>query len=324
MTHKHEAIVKPFSDVHNKNGHIIATLLHDPTVEGLDVALYMDGSASMEDEYGPRGVLAKLAPVKNLVEPQMRWMLEYLATKDRDGVLRVCYWATGDGSQIEVVGDLSGAQAQSYKFPGPQFYGKGTVMLPVLRDYVAHLRTQVEKGARRGLAVIITDSQLHDAADIRAYSTQVAKEIAAGRLPRVNFVLVGVGDQVDEEQMEEICHEEYPGVGHLWCHRVADRMEEMAELVAVLVDETMTVAAGGTIYDDQGKVVKVYEARLPAVLEFQVPEHCKAFTLEVAGQKFTQPIPEEDDHDDDDDDEPKPAYSSSDSASGGSKHQHRH
>ncbi len=324
MSHKHEAIVKPFSDVHNKSGHIIATLLHDPTVEGLDVALYMDGSASMEDEYGPRGVLAKLAPVKNLVEPQMRWMLEYLATKDRDGVLRVCYWATGDGSQLEVVGDLSGAQAQSYKFPGPQYYGKGTVMLPVLRDYVAHLRTQVDKGARRGLAVIITDSQIHDAADIRAYSTQVAKEIQAGRLPRINFVLVGVGDQVDEEQMEHICHEEYPGVGHLWCHRVADRMEEMAELVAVLVDETMTVAAGGTISDDKGNVLKVYEARLPAVLEFKVPEGCKSFTLEVAGQKFTQPIPDEDHDDDDDDDKPAPAFTSQDQGGASGRHSHQH
>ncbi|MBX9688264.1 MAG: VWA domain-containing protein [Candidatus Obscuribacterales bacterium] len=323
MTHKHETIVKPFSDVHNKDGHIIATLLHDPTVEGLDVAIYMDGSASMEDDYGPRGVLAKLAPVKNQVEPQMRWMLEYLASKDRDGVLRVAYWATGDGSQLEIVGDLSGAQAQTYKFPGPQFYGKGTVMLPVLRDYVAHLRTQVEKGARQGLAVIITDSQMHDADDIRAYSTQVAKEISAGRLPRLNFVLVGVGEQVDEEQMEEICHEEYPGVGHLWCHRVADRMEEMAELVAVLVDETMTVASGGTIYDDNGNVLKVYEARLPAVLEFDVPPNCKSFTLEVAGQKFTQPIPEED-HDEDH--EPAAAASMSEpgSSASSSKHQHRH
>lgn len=322
MALKHETIVKPFSDVHNKDGNIIATLLHDPTVEGLDVALYMDGSASMEDEYGPRGVLAKLAPVKNLVEPQMRWMLEYLATKDRDGVLRVAYWATGDGSQLEVVGDLTGAQAQSYKFPGPQYYGKGTVMLPVLRDYVAHLRTQVEKGARRGLAVIITDSQLHDAEDIKAYSTQVAKEIAAGRLPRVNFVLVGVGEQVDEDQMEEICHVEYPGLGHLWCHRVADRMEEMAELVAVLVDGTMTVAAGGTITDDKGNVIKVYEARLPAVLEFKVPEGCKSFTLEVAGQKFTQPIPEEDHDDDDDDHKPKAAASSADANAGKKHHQH--
>ncbi|HQR35420.1 MAG TPA: VWA domain-containing protein [Blastocatellia bacterium] len=293
----HEVIVKPFSDVHNRDGNVIATLLHDPTVEGLDVALYMDGSASMEDEYGPRGVLAKLGPVRNQVEPQMRWMLEYLASKDRDGVLRVAYWATGSGADIEVVGDLAGAQAQTYKFPGPKYYGKGTVMLPVLRDYIAHIRSEVSaNNARRGLAVIITDSQLHDGEDVKAYSAQVAKEIAAGRLPRLNFVLVGVGDQVDEEQMEDICHEEYPGVGHLWCHRVADRMEEMAELVAVLVDETMTVAAGGTIFDDQGKVVKVYEARLPAVLEFTVPESCKSFTLEVAGQRYTQPLPEEDHH----------------------------
>lgn len=301
MAHKNEVIVKPFSDVHNRDGNIIATLLHDPTVEGLDVALYMDGSASMEDEYGPRGILAKLGPVRNQVEPQMRWMIEYLATKDRDGVLRVAYWATGDGSQIEVVGDLNGAQAQTYKFPGPQYYGKDTVMLPVLRDYVAHIREEVAKGARRGLAVIVTDSQLRDAADVKAYSAQVAKEISGGRLPRLNFVLLGVGTQVDEEQMEDICHDEYPGVGHLWCHRVADRMEEMAELVAVLVDETMTVAAGGTIYDDKGNVLKVYEARLPAVLEFAVPPGCLSFTLEVAGQRYTQPIPEED-HDEDDED----------------------
>jgi hypothetical protein len=70
-------------------------------------------------------------------------------------------------------------------------------------------------------------------------------------------------------------------------------MEEMAELVAVLVDETMTVAAGGTIYDDRGQVLKVYEARLPAVLEFDVPATCKSFTLEVAGNRYTQAIPEE-------------------------------
>jgi hypothetical protein len=296
MAQGREVAVKPFSDVHLRGGHVVATLLHDPTVEGLDVALYMDGSGSMEDEYGPRGILAKLGGVRNLVEPQMQWMLEYLASKDRNGVLRVAYWATGDGSAIEVVGDLNGVEAKGYKFPGPKFYGKGTMMLQVLRDYIAYIREQVTKGARRGLAVIITDSQVHDMQDVHAYSMQVAKEIAAGRLPRLNFVLVGVGDQVDEEQMEEICHLEYPGVGHLWCHRIADRMEEMAELVAVLVDETMTVAAGGSIYDDKGNVLKYYEARLPAVLEFDVPAGCKSFTLEVAGQRYTQPLPEEDEH----------------------------
>ncbi|MEQ1569249.1 MAG: VWA domain-containing protein [Myxococcota bacterium] len=299
----HEVVNRPFSDVHRKGNHVVATLLHDPTVEGLDVALYMDGSASMEPEYGPRGVLAKLGPVRNNVEPQMRWMLQYLATKDRNGLLRVAYWATGSGSDLEHLGELTGEQAAEFKFPGPKAYGKGTVMLPVLRDYIAYLRTEVGKGAKRGLAVIITDSQLHDPADVTAYSTQVAKEIAAGRLPRLNFVLVGVGAAVDEEQMEEICHVEYPGVGHLWCHRHADRMEEMADLVAVLVDETMTVAAGGTITDAAGQVLKVYEGRLPAVLEFDVPADCTAFVLEVNGQKFPQPLPEEHGHDEDDEDE---------------------
>ena len=295
-----ENVVKPFSDVHLKGRTVVATLLHDPTVEGLDVALYMDGSASMENTYGPRGILAKLGPVRNQVEPQMQWMLEYLANKDRDGVLRVAYWATGSGADLEIVGDLEGTKAKQYKFPGPRAYGKATILLPVLRDYVAHIKREVtERGARRGLAVIITDSQLSDPEDVIAYTQQVAKEIAAGRLPRINFVLLGVGEQVDEAQMEKIGHEEYPGVGHLWCHRHADKMEEMAELVAVLVDETMTVAAGGTVYDNKGKVVKTYEGRLPAVLQFDVPDGCDAFTLEVGGQRFTQPI--EEDHDDDDD-----------------------
>ncbi len=84
----------------------------------------------------------------------------------------------------------------------------------------------------------------------------------------------------------------------------------MAELVAVLVDETMTVAAGGTVTDESGKVLKSYEGRLPAVLEFEVPESCRAFTLEVAGQKFVQRIPEDhgdEHHDEDEESTPAPA-----------------
>lgn len=298
----HEDIRRPFSDVHRMDGpngaHIVATMLHDPTVEGLDVALYMDGSASMEPQYGPRGVLAKLGPVRNNVEPQMRWMLEYLAGKDRDGTCRVAYWATGDGAQLEQLGEMNAGSAKEAKFPGPRFYGKGTIMLPALRDYIAYLRERVAAGARRGLAVIVTDSELYDPKDVIAYSSKVAEEIVAGRLPMLNFVLVGVGSCVNDEQMEEISHSEYPGVGHLWCHRHVDRMEEMADLVAVLVDSTMTVADGGVVYDARGPVLKRWEGRLPAVLEFDVPEDCTEFVLEVNGQRYPQPIPDDEDHHD--------------------------
>jgi hypothetical protein len=303
----HERPVEPFSDLHVERGRVQATLLHDPTVEGLDMAIYLDGSGSMQEEYQYKrqggGLLGWLfgqpaVTLPNQVEPQVQWMLEYLATKDRNGLLRVAYWACGSsGKELEFVGDLKGVDVSQYKFPGPRVRGSGTHLEPAIRDYVDYLKAQIPNGARRGCAVFVTDGVLHDADKVKARSRYLAKEIASGRLPRLNFILVGVGDQVDEEQMEEICHEEYPGVGHLWCHRIAEEITQVAELVAVLVDETMTVAAGGTVYDDKGNVLKVYEARLPAVLEFEIPPDTKSFTLEVSGQRFTQPIPEEEDHD---------------------------
>jgi len=300
----HERPVEPFSDLHVEGDHVRATLLHDPTVEGLDMAIYMDGSGSMEEEYKYKrkgGWLAWLfgKPVEqtNQVEPQVQWMLEYLATKDRNGLLRVAYWACGDGGRsIEPVGDLQGVEVKQYKFPGPRQMGTGTYLQPAMEDYVEYLKREIPNGARRGCAVFVTDGVLHDADAVKSFSGKVARQIASGNLPRMNFILVGVGDQVDEEQMEEICHVEYRGVGHLWCHRIAEEIGQMAELVAVLVDETMTVAAGGTIYDDRGTVLKVYESRLPAVLEFPIPEGAKSFTLEVNGQRYTQPLPEEEHH----------------------------
>jgi len=302
----HERPVEPFSDLHLEGRRVRATLLHDPTVEGLDMAIYMDGSGSMQEEYAYQKKSRNLweflfgnptITLPNQVEPQVQWMLEYLATKDRNGILRVAYWACGNsGRDIEIVGDLLGVEARRHKFPGPRVQGSSTQLEPAMKDYIGYLKSQIPRGARRGCAVFVTDGVLHDAADVKTYSRRIAKEIATGRLPRLNFILVGVGNEVDEEQMEEICHEEYPGVGHVWCHRIAEEINQVAELVAVLVDETMTVAAGGTIYDDRGNVLKIYEARLPAVLEFDIPEGVTSFTLEVNGQRFTQPLPEEDKH----------------------------
>jgi hypothetical protein len=232
----------------------------------------------------------------NEVEPQVRWMLEYLATKDRNGILRVAYWACGaDGRKIEFVGDLKGIDVKSYAFPGPKEFGGYTCLVPAIEDYISYIRKEQRNGARRGCAVFVTDGELHDAPEVIELSERIAKDIWNQKLPPLNFILVGVGKGVNEEQMEEICHEEYPGIGHLWCHRIAEEIDQVAELVAVLVDETMTVAAGGTIYDDRGNVVKQYEARLPAVLEFQVPHTARSFTLEINGQRFTQPLPEDDD-----------------------------
>ena len=314
---QHERPTGIFSDIHAEDGQVRATLLHDPTVEGLDMAIYMDGSGSMSEEYEYQkdyqlhkkggfwrwltGKPAQLLP--NQVEPQVHWMLEYLATKDRNGLLRVAYWACGDGREIELVGELRGLDVKTYKFPGPKRMGEKTFLQPALVDYIDYLKTQVSEGAQQGCAIFITDGLLSDAEAVKTFSRRVAADIQSGAIPRTNFVLVGVGNEVDEEQLEDICHQEYPGIGHLWCHRIAEEITEVAQLVAVLVDESMTVAAGGTVYDDKGNVIKIYEARLPAVLEFAVPDGCGSFTLEVSGQRYTQIIPDEEHHGDDGDDD---------------------
>jgi len=322
-----------FSDIHCEQGRVRATLLHDPTVEGLDTAIYMDGSASMEDEYdrgsgtSPRPSASVPAPASqpnlatklwawmtgrpltpgtppaphagpdsaNVVDPQVKRMLQYLATKDRNSRLRVAYWACGGDTPVEVVGELSAADLESYTFDGPKVFG-GTFLLPALVDFVTYMKEQQAQGAQRGCAVIVTDGDIFDAERVKAYCNKIGEEIRAGKLIPLNFVLVGVGAGVHEERMEEICHEEYGGIDHMWCHRIADEMDEIAQLVAVLVDESMSIASSGRLLDHQGRVIQVYEGRIPAVLEFPVPEGCDRFTLEINGQSYSQEIPEEEDH----------------------------
>lgn len=314
MSHEHERPVEPFSDLHVEHGHVRATLLHDPTVEGLDVALYIDGSGSMHKAYENRvlrtgggffyelfgiGDAPTVKVLDNEVEPQARWILEYLASKDRNGQLRVAYWATGNGDGIQKIGELTAANARGWKVPGAESPGQRTILTPALEDFHRYFVAQVAAGARQGCCVIITDGVIHDAEQVKQWSRRTAQAIAQKRLPRVNFILVGVGSGVDEAQLEEICHEEYEGIDHLWCHRVAEEIKQVAELVAALVDETMSVADGGFVYDDKNNLIARYEGRLPAVLEFEVPEHCESFTLEVGGKRYTQPLPEEDEEGED-------------------------
>src|SRR4029453_18680263 len=111
MSHKHERPVEPFSDLHVEHGMVRATLLHDPSIEGLDMAIYMDGSGSVKGEFHNEqvqtkggGLLYSLFGIgekpeyqvrDNQVEPEVRKMLAYLATKDRNGLLRTAYSACG-------------------------------------------------------------------------------------------------------------------------------------------------------------------------------------------------------------------------------------
>lgn len=373
MGHAHGSLEAPFADIHVEDGVVRVTLLHDPVVDGVDMAIYIDGSASMSEEFEYRddlpvhddhdeappvatqGAASVDAPAKttpkgekswiaklfgwfssddddddgdddhhdddddddddddhhgarhggavrtgertNMVEPQVRRMLQYLATKDRNGKLRMAYWACGNsGSQIEVVGEVSGVDAATLLVPGPVHQGSGTRLVPAMKDFVAYMEGAARDGAKRGCGVFVTDGQISDIGGVMKLSASIADRIAKRALPPLHLVLVGVGEQVSESQMEEISHAEFEGAEHLWCHRVAEEMHEMAELVSGLVDSTMTVASGGTVYDSSGNVVKRYERRLPAVLEFSLPAGDRKFTLEIDGRRYTQKLPAEERH----------------------------
>jgi len=63
-----------------------------------------------------------------------------------------------------------------------------------------------------------------------------------------------------------------------------------------VVDESMTISSSGRLLDHRDQVLQVYEGRIPAVLEFDVPPGCDRFTLEINGERYQQAIPAEEDH----------------------------
>ncbi len=362
MSHAHGSLAPTIADLHVEGDLVRVTLRHDPALDGVEMALYVDGSASMVDEFtyrdsselpdhddhddhappatltssatvdrpakkpAPRpGWIARLfgwfrgddhdeehdddhgahatAPTReeppraktgvrtNEVEPQVRRMLAYLARKDHNGRLRLAYWACGpDGEDIEQIGELSGEDADTLAVPGPKDPGSLTRLAPAMRDFIAYLRSA--RGVKRACGVFITDGQIADMGAVQRLTRELGAQVNARRLPPLHLVLVGIGEQVNERQLATIADTEVPGVDHLWCHRVAHEMHEMASLVSGLVDRTMVVAPRGAVFDDEGERVAVWERGLPGVIEFRLPAGHRAFTLDVDGARYTQPLPD--------------------------------
>lgn len=334
---EHERPVYPFTDIHHEDGKVRVTLAYDPKVDGMDAALYLDGSGSMADSYkytkdapaevASAGGAAVATPAKsstkkggllasifgwascaaidgitkmtpagktNEVEPHARRFLEYLAGKDRNGRLRTCYWS----DSVQTLGELTAADARTYRFAGPSHMG-GTKLYPAIEDFLRYFKTQCKEGAERGMMMIMTDGRIEDERKVKEALAEVAEGIAGGRIKPINFLIVGVGSNVDEKQLERLSHEEYEGVGHLVCHRIAEEVSDLVEVASVLVNESMTFAQEGKLYDDKGNLIRQWTKGLPAAFEFDVPEGCTSIELEVNGKKYAQKLPDEE-HDEDD------------------------
>jgi hypothetical protein len=292
-------VVDPFGEVnvHSERGklRVSATILMEPRREGTQTGIALDGSGSMASLYGVEeegGFFANLFGKKrhstNEVTPVAQKLCAYLARKlDADGGTTCVYWATGPGgSQIEVVGDLTADQAERHVFGPPRHFGTGTQLLPAVRYFVDRF-----SDAPWGFYIFITDGELHDLDEVKRYSTQLARAVQAGKRKPLKFVLIGIGANVNEGQMEDLDDLDTGTEVDLWDHKLAAEMRVLQEIFAEVVDKNARVADSGKILDHQGRVVKNYsDTGLPALLEFEVPAGTPYFVLEVEGKQIRQDL----------------------------------
>jgi hypothetical protein len=291
-------VVEPFGEVNVYPAsagkvRVVATILMEPSREGTQTGIALDGSGSMASVYGvgqPVGFLASLFGKKpqgtNEITPVAQRLCSYLAGKiDADGGTTCIYWATGPGgSEIEEVGDLRAEQAEHHVFGPPKEFGTGTQLLPAVRYFVERFQD-----APWGFYVFITDGELHDLPEVKEHSIQLAREIAAKKRRPLKFVLIGVGDSINEAQMEELDDLDTGTDVDLWDHKIASEMRVLQEIFAEVVDKNARIADRGRILDPQGRTVKDYsDTGLSAYLDFEMPAGAEYFTLEVNGNRLHQ------------------------------------
>jgi hypothetical protein len=298
-------VVDPFGEVNvypsfGGKMRVVATILMEPRREGTQTGIALDGSGSMASLYGVEdssgggliGFLASLFGKKkelhNEVTPVAQKLCAYLARKiDADGGTTCIYWATGPGgSKIEQIGDLRAEEAERHIFGPPREFGTGTQLLPAVKYFVERF-----EDAPWGFYVFITDGELHDLDAVKWYSNQLAHDIEDKKRKPVKFVLIGIGPNVNEQQMEELDDLDTGTSVDLWDHKLAAEMRVLQEIFAEVVDKNARVADRGKILDPSGKVVKDYsDTGLPAYLEFELPAGSSHFVLEVEGRRIQQDL----------------------------------
>ena len=222
----------------------------------------------------------------NIVEPLARDFIAYLANElDANGKTTVIYWACGDGSAYEVIGDLAADECKQLKIKGPKSvtFGEGTKLTPSLK-YFADRFVNVP----RGMFVFVTDGKLDDLDDVKSYTTELAKAIEAEKRNPLKCILIGIGEKVDEKQMIELDDLETGTEVDIWDHKIAAEMRALSEIMVELVDEVLDVTA--VIYDASNQVVARYTDGLPANVTFSMPVTSDFFELEVGDRRIRQSV----------------------------------
>jgi hypothetical protein len=225
---------------------------------------------------------------ENVIEPLARKFIAYLAGNlDADGGTTVAYWACGDGGGVEPLGDFTAERCAALEIRGPRSgeFGTGTRLWPAVEFFLHRF-----PDAPRGMYLFVTDGRLDDLPAVCEGTRRLAADIAAGRRRPVKCVLIGVGDGIDEAQMETLDDLDTGTDVDVWDHKIAAEMRGLTDIFAEVVDENTIVAPEGTVYGPDGRPVRRFDDGLPAKLGFDLPAGSTHFELEVAGRRIRQPL----------------------------------
>jgi hypothetical protein len=225
---------------------------------------------------------------QKVIQPLAQEFIAYLASKlDANGGTTVVYWACGKGEAVEVVGDFTEEQCRLLDIQGPRSlgFGYGTMLVPAVRYFVERF-----VNAKRGMFVFITDGKLDDLDDVKKFTTTLARSIHSGTRNPVKCVLVGVGTEIDESQMEQLDNLDTGTGVDIWDHKIATEMRGLVEIFSELVSENQIVAPTAAIYDSAGNLVKRFADGLPARAVVDLPPATEWFEIEVGGKRIRQAI----------------------------------
>ncbi len=225
---------------------------------------------------------------ENVVEPRAREFISYLAGNlDADGGTTVIYWACDDGRGLDPIGDFTAEQCATLTLNGPTKakFGASTHLLPALDYFLNRF-----EHAARGMYLFVTDGRLDDLDAVKERTRQLATLIAEGKRHPVKCVLIGVGDQIDEGQMEELDDLDTGTDVDIWDHKIAREMRGLVDIFAEVVDENQIVVPVARLYDARGNLAREFADGMPAKVTFRLPAASEWFELEIEGQRIRQPV----------------------------------
>lgn len=274
--------------------------LPDPGVlvgEGNSKAvLGLDASRSMKKMYGGNQGPFDTGGAPNYVQGVARKLGDILCNVSKTGKVTGFYWAMNPpGDATQIFGEYDPSGWASVNVVGPKKlieWGAGTKLLPAIRIVCE----QVHKDSEWTMGVIITDGIIEDEADCIAYCIKLGKGLAAGKTKPIKLVLIGVGEEVDEGQLERFDdmfeETDLKGQVDLWSTGLVASMQDESDILGVLygelMDENTTIAPSGRVEGGSGCELKSWTDGLPGKFRFTMPKGETSFVIHAGGKAVEQ------------------------------------